>query len=459
LAEIAANLQRRGARERAGSAASGRGLARLLVLLFMIGVLLPVILNLGLLRLSVYRVLLLVIFFPSVFLWLRGEAGRVRLADFCLLITCFWAALSLTVNHGLSRSLEPSGIFFIETMGTYLLARLTIRGPDDFRNFVRILFWIVVLLLPFALVEALSGKAVIIETFRKFAKTFSVPNQEARLGLHRVQGPFEHPILFGTFCGGALGMTWYVLGYGRSIVLRLGALTAVAGTAFLSLSSGPITSLGAQFGLLVYDTILRRWGARWKFLAGTFLAFIIAIEIAANRSAAQILISIVALNGSTAYNRLRIWQFGSASALKHPLFGVGYNEWERPAWMLPSIDMFWLVPAVKFGLLPAIMMQVAFFSVLLAVIFRKGLPKDVASYRTGYVISMLGLYATGWTVHFWNSVYVLFIFLIGAGFWFLTYEAEPSGAAPADTTRQDAVRARRRAGGPSRKVETVTLQP
>lgn len=390
-----------------------------IVTLFLIAVTLPIIIEVGTLRLSPYRLMLLVTFVPCMILWLSGRAGRMRGPDVGLLVMCLWCIVSFVMIHGAARTVEAGGILFAETMGAYLLARIMIRSAEDFYNLVRSLFWIVLALLPLAALEAFRGQAIILETMEKFFRSYTILHQEARWGLRRVQGPFEHPILFGVFCGSIVGLVYYVLGYGQRFYRRFLKLALVTGTAFLSLSSGPLTAVGAQLGLISWDLVLSRLTWRWKLLAGMFLSAVIVIEIVASRSAAQILISFVAFNTSTGFNRLRIWQYGSASVMNHPLIGTGFNEWERPSWMLASIDMFWLVPAVRNGLLVGILLQIVFFSVLVPVIFKKGLDGRAASYRTGYVISLLGLYIAGWTVHYWAAVYVLLFFLLGSGAWFL----------------------------------------
>ncbi len=407
-----------------------------LVALFLISIVLPIVIQAGPLRLSPYRVMLLITIFPSLALWLQGNAGKIRVADIALLGLCLWTFLSYVAIHGLGRATEAGGIFGLETMGAYLLGRLLVRSAEDFRKVVVVLFWIVLVLLPLAIVESVSGHAIVLETFRKFLKTYNILTQEPRWGLRRVMGPFEHPILFGAFCGSILAMVYYVLGFGRSFVRRVLNTAIVGIVTFLSLSSGPLTSVGAQLGLIGWDLVLRRFAGRWKLLASLFFSAIVAIQIVANRSPAQILISFIAFNTSTAYNRLRIWQFGSASVWNHPLFGIGENAWARPSWMSGSIDMFWLVSAVQNGLLAGLLLQVAFFATVLPVIFRKGLDERTSSYRTGYVISLLGFYIAGWTVHYWNSVYVLLIFLLGCGPWFLDLKkGEPAAASPENPTR------------------------
>jgi len=111
--------------------------------------------------------------------------------------------------------------------------------------------------------------------------------------------------------------------------------------------------------------------------------------------------------------------------MEHPLFGLGLNEWERPDWMGASIDNFWLCLAVRFGLPATMLMMLVFFSILLTVSFRKRLDAKVTEYRTGFLVSMATFFLVGWTVHFWDAAYVLFVFLMGSGVWIL--DVKPKG--------------------------------
>ena len=114
-----------------------------------------------------------------------------------------------------------------------------------------------------------------------------------------------------------------------------------------------------------------------------------------------------------------IWDYGSASVLNHPLFGVGLNDWERPGWMPASIDNFWLFLAVRYGLPAPFLLLLAFLSIFLAVGFKKGLDDKITAYRTAFLITMTAFFLVGWTVHFWDAAYVLFLFLMGSGVWML----------------------------------------
>jgi hypothetical protein len=244
--------------------------------------------------------------------------------------------------------------------------------------------------------------------------------------MRRVQGPFEHPILFGVFCGSVLAVSYMVLGYGKPVIRKVGRSLLVAATGFFSLSSGPATAMVVQIMLISWDEILRRIKQRWYLLIAGALFAVIAVELVASRPLPEILIGYFAFNTRTAWARILIWDFGTASVLRNPLFGVGHNEWQNLRFMSQSIDMFWLAPAVRFGLPAAVFAHLAFLAAFLSVALKKGLNDRLVSYRTGYLISILGFYFAGWTVNYWNATYVLFFFMLGSGMWLLDVKKGPT---------------------------------
>lgn len=387
--------------------------------LFVISVVLPYLFQLGPMLLSVHRLMLLGAIIPCLVMWLSGRAGKILIADIALLLMCLWSFISYTVHHGISVGIETGGIYFVESMGAYLIARCCIRDADGFYQIVRLLFLVILAMLPFAIHETLTGQNLLLEWANKIYYAGHDVPKEPRWGFDRVQGVFPHPILFGIFCGSTPALVFYVLGYGSSTFARLGKTALALLAALLSLSSGPLTALIAQIFLISWDQALSMVKSRWKILSGSVLAMVTTIEIVANRSTPELFITYFAFNTWTAMNRIRIWEYGSLTVKTYPLFGVGLGDWIRPEWMSASMDMFWLVPAVRNGLPTALFLQLAFFALFLAVAFKPGLSERAAQYRTGYLICMMGFYLGGWTVHYWKAVYVIFIFLLGSGAWLL----------------------------------------
>jgi hypothetical protein len=413
------------------------------VALFLLALISPFLLEVGGARLSAYRIVLLVMTPVLMYFWMVGRAGRIRLADVAVLLLCLWVALSFTVVHGPGVGIEAGGIFFVETMGAYLLARVFIRSMAAFRAMAKLLFWMAMVFLPFAVIEATTGKNILLDFASSIWDTHIRIRKEPRLGLDRVQATFEHPILFGVFCGNVIGLTHIVLGYGQSFLRRSSRTALVFLTAAFSLSAGPLTGMVAQFNLIVWNTIFAGLKSRWIALAGLGAAGLVFIEIAATRSAPVIFINLFAFNEHSAYMRVHIWNFGTASILNHPVFGIGFGEWERPSWMSASIDMFWIVHGVRHGIPAMAMTLLAFFAIYLPLAFRRNLGSFRHDCRLGLLFSLTGFFLMGWTVHYWNAVYALFLFMLGSGVWLLDEETadDPDMAeaeAPPSPGRTDA---------------------
>ncbi|ALN74690.1 hypothetical protein M673_18385 (plasmid) [Aureimonas sp. AU20] len=398
------------------------------VVLFLVSLTIPWMILIGPLAMSIPRAILVVLVGPCFLRWVRGRAGPIRAADLCLLAFWAWCALSLAVVHGPGFAVQPSGILFVETMGAFLLARCYIRDADDFLALARLLFRIVAFLMPFALFEALTDRDILLQFFASILPSYADAGGDMRAGLYRVQTVFEHPILFGICTGSALALTHLVLGRGLSGVSRWWRSIVVGGTAFLSLSSAPMAALLAQVFLMVWGWSLRRNPARWKLLWALVAASYLVVAVGSNQTPVQFYISRFTFDPHTGWHRLLIWQYGSASVLRHPLFGIGFGEWVRESWMSSSVDMFWLLNAMRHGLPAGLLMLGAFLSAVLRVGWRKGLDDRLAAYRTAYVIVMTGFFLVGWTVHFWGVSYLWFMFLLGSGLWLLDASAEASQA-------------------------------
>jgi O-antigen ligase len=308
-----------------------------------------------------------------------------------------------------------------------MLARCYIRNADDFYNVVQLLFRIAVVLLPFAFFEFVSGRNISRELFGLILPTYT-DAMPARFGFARAQSVFDHPILFGVFTGSILALVYLVLGFQRDFASRFFMSAIVAATSMLSVSSSPLTALVVQALLLCWNGLLSTVRFRWKLLIALAVSISVTIELVANRSLLDIFVSYVLFDSGSYWFRKLIWLYGTESVQSHPWFGTGMYEWERPSWMGPSIDNFWLFHAVRYGLPAAFLMSLAFFSIFLAVSLKKGLDSRQAAYRTGFLITMTAFFLVAWTTHFWDSAYVVFLFLMGSGVWMLDVKPNQKSA-------------------------------
>lgn len=424
----------RGDTEPRGAGSSAKGLSPWIGI-FLITLFLPWTFSLGTIALSPYRLVLILAILPVLFVFVSGKAGRLHLADILIFVFWAWCALSYLVLHGVSQMLQPSGIHFAETIGPYLLARCFIRSEADFTRMVGLLFKLIACLLPFAIVEAYSGRNVLLSMFGSVMHTFGDAYIDPRWGLRRVQSVFEHPILFGVVAGSILAPVHLVLGYQKPFMARIAKTMTIAVTAFLSLSAGPITAFTTQILLLLWNWVFRALQARWKLLWMLFAAMYVLIAMVSNQSVPAFYLTHFSFDAESANFRILIWIFGTESVSLHPWFGVGLGEWERPDWMPPSIDMFWLIYAVQHGLPAGLLLAAAFFAAFLPVSFKSGLDMRQDASRVAYSIMLTGFFIVGWTVDFWNSTYVLFWFLVGSGLWLLDSGTKADEKTRASNTR------------------------
>ena len=101
--------------------------------LFMVLLLMPpeTSVNLGGLRLSPYRLLLMIGILMAAARLMSGRCGRLIATDWLIFAHCGWVLISLFKYGGIITGLETGGIYGLEATGAYLLARVYIRNADD----------------------------------------------------------------------------------------------------------------------------------------------------------------------------------------------------------------------------------------------------------------------------------------------------------------------------------------
>ena len=417
---------------------------------FLVSLFLPILFTVGSLRLAPYRLMLVAAFVPLLVHWARGLAGGVRFIDICILGFCCWASLSFFYAYDLSQAIEPAGILVVETFGSYLVARCLIRDLISFRIAVRALIFLIVGFLPFAIYENLTGQPLLLQWIGHFFQVWRNVPMEPRLGLDRAQLVFEHPILFGVICSAAFSLSYYTLF--RSATRRRLIALFVGVSVASSLSVGAFVSVAVQTGLIAWDKLVKATSRKWTILVLLIIFFYIIIDLISNRTPIEVFISYLTFNSGNSYNRVLIWHFGTQEVLRHPLFGIAFEEWARAYWMSTSMDNFWLVLAVRHGLPALAMMAVAYLAVFIQLGRLQGLDQGSSDSRKGLLIALSGIGVAACTVHLWNASFVLLMFLLGSGMWLLDAPA----SADADTRRESNSRhSVRRRGGALRSVRST----
>ncbi|KFE33571.1 O-antigen ligase family protein [Thioclava atlantica] len=408
------------------------------VLLFLIAILVPVSFKLGPLALTGVRLVLMVMVLPLLAGLFSGRYGRMRGVDWLFLAHFGWLTLALAVNN-FDRVIQQSGSVGIEFLGGYLLGRAYIRTREDFAALSHALVLSLLLLLPFTLYETKTGIALIPTLIGKLPGLGSITLvvTDPRLGLERVQSSFDHPIHFGLYASVAFSLAFLAFKGIRSRQWRVLMAATVGASGMLALSSGAILAVLLQIGLIGWFLMFRRIVWRWWLLVGLVVLAYVAIDLLSNRSPIKVFMSYATFSAHTAYWRMLIFEWGMVNVWANPVFGLGLNDWVRPAWMhSPSVDNYWLLMAMRYGI-PGFALVAGGYALGLAQIMRRNFTHDLRLrvFRRAWVFTFVGLSFTLCTVHVWGSVYAFVFFMFGAGMWLLDAKEEAAPTANSEPAR------------------------
>ncbi|MEQ9112605.1 MAG: O-antigen ligase family protein, partial [Rhodospirillaceae bacterium] len=294
-------------------------------------------------------------------------------------------------------------------------ARLCFTNIGAIQKFLKLMASLYVVIASLLVVEIVTQKNIIRDIFSVVADADFTINSKSRYGLLRPVGPFPHSIHAGVFCSALFAMFWMGLKGGGRLV---GSLASIVGVG-VTLSSGPLLALVMQLGLIVYRAIMKTFkGVRyWRLLLIAVVIMGAFIQIGSNRGVVLFVIQNITFDGWTAFYRTLIWDFGMNSVMAHPLFGIGFSEWARPGWMHSSVDTFWLLTAMRYGL-PCLILMVAGIALIyrnVAISAREVTDPRWKGLCLGWVFAMTAFLFAGFTVHFWANLYVLFFFMLGLG--------------------------------------------
>ncbi|MEL6830286.1 MAG: O-antigen ligase family protein [Pseudomonadota bacterium] len=384
-------------------------------------------------RLPIYRMVLITLFIPMLARLFSDKNNRFLAADAYVILYCAWATIALIYHHG-AAAIETAGVTLVDALAAYLAGRTLITSKADMHLVLRYAFVFLVLLIPTVLVEALTGRNIILQFFSSFGDAHPNTDQGIRMGLHRVQGPFEHPILFGVFSASlfvlaALGRAF------KSLFLTILFTATALMCALLSLSTGALLLVNVALILMLWRRMFIGYAHRWKLLGGCASAAYLIIDIASNRTPFHVFVSYLTFNSGSAYNRINIWIHGTAEVERYPILGIGMNDWTRPSWMSASIDNFWLVQAIRYGIPAFILLSIAIYFALRQVSQPTQLGPETASLRRAMVFALVSILFAICSVHLWNAIHSWFMFLIGAMSWIAL--KDQNGAAQTYSVNRD----------------------
>ncbi|WP_165853531.1 O-antigen ligase family protein [Aurantiacibacter aquimixticola] len=357
-----------------------------------------------------YRILLMVMS-----LYILSAIFRRQLkptwADGAVLAATGWICAAMFVSSDTQQAITASLAHIVDVAIAYFLSRAIFRNIGDLRAFLLLMLPGLLIVGTIIMVEAITHTHIIQGIFSELTGHPVQYGSSPRFGLMRAQGPFPHPILAGIFFVSFLPLYW-LAGY-KKIPRMSGSFAAL--TSFFSVSSATLLGLVASIGLLVYSWMTKRVAnITWPlfFFAASIVIFV--AELGTKSGTFSLFVRFASLNSMGAYNRILIWDYGTENVARNPWFGIGYADWVRPDWMSASMDNYWLLLAVRFGLPASILVAVA---VLIGIssLMQRSIDNSVADADVlrGVAIS-LGVFALGLaSVSLWLAVQVWFFALLG----------------------------------------------
>jgi len=367
-------------------------------------------------------------FLPMLLTLASGRKLKANVFDALVLFHCAWAMLALINWGGLGQGLESGGIYVIECLGAYLVGRVYIRGLVDFTAFAKLFVGCVAAMLIFTLPEALTSNHFLYNFFAAATGAPSAPYIDKRMGLARAFGTFDHPILYGVFSAAAFSMAYYLIAGRRLTNFRgMVMVLAVSVATFLSASGGPYLVLIMQIFVATWERVLIGVQGRWKLLLVLFLLTYLWIDMMTTRTPFHVFITYFTFSAQSSYNRILIFTYGTAEVARNPILGIGLGDWIRPPWMSDSMDNFWLLLAVRYGLPSMLALLGAMIGLVVAIANRPDFPAAWKNARHAWAFGLFGMAVVGATVHLQNALFVLFMFIIGSGVWM--YDTKPDQSA------------------------------
>lgn len=397
-----------------------------IAILFVISIFIPVefYTMLGSVRIETYRVVLGMALLYAIFNF-RQVLQDADLVDILLVALTAMVFASFWVNHGVQKAVESTGIFAIETLGAFYLARLFVNSPQRFYWLNQTFITVLALLTAFTLYEAFTQHRILHEMAERITGHQALDprlytHYYIRGGIMRATSLFAHPILYGTLL--AMFFPFAVLLAWRSH--RLGALASLGGlvtSMILTLSSAPLLSIIFQTLIGILATFWHNARKFWVSLFFGGLAAAMLVEAVSNRGFFGILISYLTFNPNTGYFRILQWQYTADDIADNLVLGIGHHDWTRPYWMEwmgNSIDSFWLLLILQHGLFALILLLAA---CLYAVFHILNLAhRHCEQHRwmvTAWILSFMSLILIGFTVDYFGKLHPLFFFMLGAIGW------------------------------------------
>ena len=261
----------------------------------------------------------------------------------CVIIPCI-----SSLTHTFVQSLENRNGFLMDTLYVYIVARLCLANRPAMITLIK---WVALASIPLALlgiIETTTGWQPF-AALRFLCPWGGVPTIfQLRLKFfHRAFGPFDQPIMFGSFFAILLPLVFYlrnVPDYPRILAYLISGAVIAAGLS--SMSSGPWLTLG----LAIFCMVMERFKNWTKLILFGFVTCCLFIEFASNRHFYHVLITYVNPAGGSGWHRAKLID----CAIQHfnEWWLVGYRGLDS-GWITSQTDVtnMFILNAVRYGIL------------------------------------------------------------------------------------------------------------
>lgn len=348
------------------------------------------------------------LFVPAlVVLCQRGR--RFLMSDLFALITAAWILIAAVSTAG-SSSLSSAGAESLEFIASYVAARAFFSSPAALDNFIRVLKALAIVAIALAIADSISSRWIAHDVAAAIFGT-SPLGPVFRENMIRATSTFDHPILFGIFCGlvAAILLLWETNPLRRIFYVGLCLVGCV-----LSQSSAALMCFMLVLAAYAYDRLMRQIPSRW-IVFWTIIVTILAFVFLLSNNPIGWLISHLTLDPETGYYRILIWNAALDRISQSPFTGYSLDAFNQQI-LDATIDSVWLVMALRFGVPTIVSLFLANVTACLPAkpSYQKSASNIYAKrMRLAFTIVLLMFMFVGLTVHFWNYMWIFWGVCIG----------------------------------------------
>lgn len=369
-------------------------------------------------QLAPYRLFLIIMIIPIIKQILRDKSLKFTVVDFLILAFISWRPLTTIIHHFPSHAIFTVSLF-LDLSLAYLFGRVFIRTKDDFKLFFKSIMVVLLIFLPFAIIEATTGQRIVRNIFSYILTVDSDDRRQFRYGFLRVKLGFGHAVLFGFVCMVAFSNVIFIFWRNRIKSAVFGLF--IAFNTILAISSSSIIGLFVQAVLIIVHFILRAFSIQWGSIIFISIILFIVISLLSNFNYGVVvnyIIENVMFSRWSGWSRSDQIEFGLREVYSNPIIGIGQNPWGAPYWLSPALDSYWLSIAMRFGVPSAALMAIALMMHFALIATFKSECRDVYNFKIGYLISLFSVFFVliSVSVYFGTEAYLMVF--IAAGAWF-----------------------------------------